>query len=82
MLISKYYHARDCHIFDHSLTVASHRIPTIAILCIFIESIQQVHHLGRKSEKKKKATENDIERRACRQKSHVPLTNSSMYFLL
>ena len=28
----------------------------------------------------KKATKIDIERRACSQKSHVPHTNSSMYF--
>ena len=34
--------------------------PTIAILCIFVEAIQQVHQLGRGTEKKKKVTKNDI----------------------
>ena len=40
--------------------MATHRIPTIAILCIFVEAIQQVRQLGRGREKAKKATENDI----------------------
>ena len=39
--------------------------PIIAMLCVFIETIQQVHQLGREREKTKKVTENDIERRAC-----------------
>ena len=61
--------------------VASHRIPTIAILCIFIRAIQQVGSLGRRREKTKKATESDIERKACSEKSDVPHTDSTMYFL-
>ena len=60
--------------------VSSHRIPTTPILCIFIGAIQQVRYFGRGREKTKKAAENDIERRACSQKSDVP--NSSMYFFL
>ena len=48
--------------------VSSHRIPTIAILCIFIGAIQQISQLGLRRENTKKATENVIERRACSQK--------------
>ena len=62
--------------------ITSHRIRTIAILCTFTGTILQVRQLGRGREKTKKATENDIERRACSQKSDVPHTNSSMYFFL
>ena len=36
--------------------VSSHRIPTIAILRIFIGAIKQARHLGRGTEKTKKAT--------------------------
>ena len=57
--------------------VSLHRIPAIAILCIFIGAIQQVADLGRGWEKKKKATENYIERMVCSQESDVPQTNSS-----
>ena len=52
--------------------VSSQRIPTIAVLCIFKGTIQQVRHLGRGREMTKKATVNDIERRVCSQKSDVP----------
>ena len=38
--------ARDLHIFDRSLMISSRRIPSIAVLYIFIVAIQQVHHLG------------------------------------
>ena len=62
--------------------VSSHKIPTITILCIFIGTIQQVGFLGRGREKTKKATENDIESKACSQKSDVPDTNLSLYFFL
>ena len=57
--------------------VSLHRIPTIAILCIFIGAIQQVADLGRGREKTKKATANYIERMVWSQKSDVPQTNSS-----
>ena len=58
--------------------ISSHRIPPVGISCIFIEVIQQVHHLGRGRESTKKAT-NDIKRRTGSQKSgDVPHTNSSM----
>ena len=49
--------------------VSSRRIPAIAILCIFI---------GERVDKE--AINNDIESRACSQKSDVPHTNSSMHF--
>ena len=52
------------------------RIPTIAILCIFVEAIQQVRQLGRGREKGKKATENDIGGLAV--KIDVTHTNSFM----
>ena len=38
---------RGFHIFDRSLMISSHRIPPIAILCIFIRAIHQVYHLAR-----------------------------------
>ena len=50
--------------------VSSHRIPTIAILCIFVGPFSKcVRHLGRGREETEKATENEMERRACSQKS-------------
>ena len=58
--------------------LTSHRIPPIAILCIFIEAIQQVRHLGK--EQSQKATKNGIERRACSHQSDTPHTDSSMFF--
>ena len=60
--------------------VSSHRIPTITILCIFIGAIQQVSQLGRGRENTKKATENDIERRACSQKKLYP--SHKFFFVL
>ena len=60
--------------------VPSHRIPTIAILCIFLGAIQQVHQVGREREKTKEATENDIERGRAVKKSDAPHTNSSIFF--
>ena len=59
--------------------VSSQRIPTIAILCIFIGALQQVLQMGKRREKTKKATENHIESSTCSQKSDVPHTNSSMH---
>ena len=57
--------------------LSSHRIQQ-EILCIFIEAIQQVRHLGMGRESSKKST-NDIKRRAGSQKSgDVRQTNSSM----
>ena len=46
--------------------LTSHRIPSIATLCIFIEAIHQLRHLGRGVVKK--ATKTEVERRACSQK--------------
>ena len=68
---------RDFHIFDSLLMISSDRIPSIAILWIFI---QQVRHLERGRKYTKKAIKSDIERRACNEKSDVPHTNSSMQF--
>ena len=55
------------------LMVSSHRIPTIAISGIFI---------AMRRKWTKKATKNDIERRACSHKSDNPHTNASMHFFL
>ena len=60
--------------------VSSHSIPSIAILRIFLAAIQQTHQVGRGMEKTKKATENDIERKECSQKSNAPHIISSMFF--
>ena len=62
--------------------VSSHRIPTIAILHIFIGAILQVRHLRKGRKKTKKVTENDLERIVFSQKSDVPHTSSSVYFFL
>ena len=53
--------------------LATHRIPHIAILCIFFGAIQQIRHLGRGVDEE--SNKNDIERGACSQKSDVPRTN-------
>ena len=37
--------------------VSSHKIPTIAILCIFLVAIQQVHQVGRGREKRESNSE-------------------------
>ena len=50
-----------------------------------LEAIQQVRRRKKQKEQKeslKKATKSDMESTACSQKSHVPHTNSSMYFFL
>ena len=39
--------ARVFHVFHHSLMISLHRIPPIAVLCIFIGATQQVRALGR-----------------------------------
>ena len=71
--------ARDFHIFDHSLTISSHRIPPITILCSFIEG-----HSASKSLGKVEGVDEDSnkKRKVRSQKSDVPHTNSSMYFFL
>ena len=58
----------------------SHRIPPIAILCIFIEAIQQVLHLGRGVDRE--SNKKRHKRKVRSQKSDVLHTNSSMYFFL
>ena len=58
----------------------SHRIPPIAILCIFIGAIQQVRHLKRRVDKE--SNKNDIDGKACSQKSDVSHINSSLHFFL
>ena len=60
--------------------ISSQRTATIAILCTFKRAIQQVRHLERGKKCTKKATKNDIERRARSQKGNVPHKDSSMYF--
>ena len=59
--------------------VLLHRIPTIAILCIFIGAIQQVLHweAGREDEERNKTLQRN---RTYSQKSDVARTNSSMSF--
>ena len=58
----------------------SPRIPPMAILCIFIGAIQQVHHLGRgvdeQSNKKRHRKE------GAQSQIDVPHTNSLLYFFL
>ena len=68
--------------------ISSYILPPIAILCIFIQAIQQVRHLKKATKTKKqkeslkKATNSDLESRAYSQKYHAPHTIYSMYFFL
>ena len=58
----------------------SHRIPSIAILYIFIGVIQQVRHLGREVDEESNRKRH--KRMVCSQKSDVPHTNFSIDFFL
>ena len=56
--------------------IASHRILPVEILCIFIDAIQKVRHLGRGKKSTKKAA-NDTERRACSHKALIILQRAT-----
>ena len=62
------------------ISSTSHRIPPIAVLCIFIGAIQQVRHLGRGVDVEKNKKRHRKE--GMQSKSDVPRTNSSAYFFL
>ena len=59
--------------------VSSRRISSIAIFCT-CHSASTLHQVERGREKTTKVTENDIEWRACSQKSDAFHTNSSVFF--